>query len=287
MSQYNIAGFTMELDLPEWMIEEKLQRFSGRAGQPTLTLQSVCAPMPELPTDVTPLVRMPGRSVYTAQGSTLFYHTPDDSVSYMEIDAAYSHCLLNIEPAYNHPEDLDSRVAVSDALFANLRTIMMGKLALKNGLLTHAAVIKRQGKGILFSAVSGTGKSTHAHLWQELYPDVEILNGDNGIYRILDGVVRVYGGPWCGSSEEYLADDAPVAAIVFLEQAPENSIVRLDLPEAVMRLSARCFLPFWDPALIEKSMSSVEYIAARVPCWLLRCRPEPAAVKLVQECLER
>ncbi|NBJ14689.1 MAG: hypothetical protein FNP40_03780 [Dehalobacter sp. 4CP] len=45
-------------------------------------------------------------------------------------------------------------------------------------------------------------------------------------------------------------DSAPLTAIVFLEQAAENNIVKLEKAEAMMRLISNSFLPFWSENLM-------------------------------------
>lgn len=53
--------------------------------------------------------------------------------------------------------------------------------------LMHGVVISWKGRGYMFTAPSGTGKSTHASLWKKyLGDDVEIINGDKPILNICD-----------------------------------------------------------------------------------------------------
>ena len=65
-----------------------------------------------------------------------------------------------------------------------------------DGLLLHSSFIRWRGEGILFSAPSGTGKSTQADLWVK-YEDAEILNGDRAGTSLLrasmDGVRSAAG----------------------------------------------------------------------------------------------
>ncbi len=53
----------------------------------------------------------------------------------------------------------------------------------------------------------------------------------------------VFGLPWCGTSEEYMNSSVPLKAVVFLEQADENHIIKLEKSEAVMRLISGSFWP--------------------------------------------
>mgnify|MGYP002855652562 FL=1 len=130
------------------------------------------------------------------------------------------------------------------------------RTAPRHTLEMHASVIKKEGRACLFLGRSGTGKSTHSRQWLTLFPDAALLNDDNPIVRcpappsphgdtahgdtthgdtahgISAEPAVCYGSPWSGKTPCYKNDSAPIAAFVLLEQAPENSIRRLTLPEA-------------------------------------------------------
>ncbi|MGE5405188.1 MAG: hypothetical protein ACM3PP_09615, partial [Candidatus Saccharibacteria bacterium] len=70
-----------------------------------------------------------------------------------------------------------------------------------DGIVVHASSIKWRGKGLLFTAPSGTGKSTHVRLWQKYMGDeVEVLNDDTPAIKFVDGKPFVFGTPWGGST---------------------------------------------------------------------------------------
>ena len=104
----------------------------------------------------------------------------------------------------------------------------------------HASVVMHGGRGFLFLGKSGTGKSTHSRLWLENISGTELLNDDNPVLRVVDGVARVYGSPWSGKTPCYKAQDVPVGAIVRLAQAPQNRIVRLATVPAYASVMASC-----------------------------------------------
>ena len=143
----------------------------------------------------------------------------------------------------------------------------------------HSSSIRHNGEAIIFSAFSGTGKTTHTNLWREVFPNVEIINGDNGYCLAEDDGVYIYGAPWCGTSGECMNVKVPVKAVVFLEQAKENSIQKLSVPMAFMRLSTGCFLPAWDKELMTNSVVTTERMAASIDCYVLKCLPDHDAVR--------
>lgn len=157
-------------------------------------------------------------------------------------------------------------------------------LRLKGGLLLHASLIRWQGRGILFTAPSGTGKSTQAELW-ERYESAEVLNGDRAALRCVDGQWYAYGLPYAGSSGIYKNERAPVAAIVVLRQAKENRLRQLTMAEAVPYLYAEVTIHRWDREFVEEIWESLSVLLQAVPVYLLECRPEKGAVKVLKEAL--
>ncbi len=89
------------------------------------------------------------------------------------------------------------------------------------GFAVHASAVVLDGKAYLFSADSGTGKSTHAALWCEHFGKERayILNDDKPIIRKIDGRYYAYGAPWCGSSGINVNRCAQVQGIAFIEQS--------------------------------------------------------------------
>ena len=99
-------------------------------------------------------------------------------------------------------------------------------MALKNKRVTfHSSCIDYNGQGICFSAPSGTGKSTHAGLWQKCFPETEILNDDTPlIYISKEGEVLVSGTPWSGKTELNINRQIPLKGIVRLYQNKTNVV---------------------------------------------------------------
>lgn len=150
------------------------------------------------------------------------------------------------------------------------------------GLLLHASFIRWQNRGILFSAPSGTGKSTQADLWKK-YENAETLNGDRAGIRYVDGEWTAFGLPLAGSSRIYRNESASVNAIVVLRQSPENHIRRLKPTEAFGCLYPEITVHRWCRAWVEKTSSLLLDLVTQVPIWLLECRPDVGAVQLVKE----
>lgn len=149
------------------------------------------------------------------------------------------------------------------------------------GVVLHASYIVHNGKAILFTAPSGTGKSTQADLWKKLR-DAEIINGDRAVIRMADGEALACGLPFAGSSEYCENVTAPLAAIVYLAQAPQTAISRLTGFRAFRRVWEGCSVNTWDRADVEKATKIVEQVIGQVPVYYLPCTPDESAVAALE-----
>ncbi len=152
-------------------------------------------------------------------------------------------------------------------------------------LMLHCALIEHEGRGIAFSAPSQTGKSTQAGLWEK-HRGATILNGDRAILREEDGVIYAYGSPYAGSSDLFINRRVPLAAIIMLEQAKQNTIAPIPQDEGLGLFISQSSLPLWQPELFEMGMGTLEAIITGVPMYRLACLPDAGAVECVYECLK-
>ncbi len=147
-------------------------------------------------------------------------------------------------------------------------------------LLMHASVIRVEGQGYLFLGVSGTGKSTHSRLWLETIEGAELLNDDNPVLRFdAEGRLRVYGTPWSGKTPCYRNVEAPVGAIVRLDQAPRNEIRPLSGIQAYAAVLPGASAVRWDRSIMDALTATVERIALGTKVFHLDCLPDPDAAR--------
>ena len=166
-----------------------------------------------------------------------------------------------------------------------LNLIGLEKILLdNNGFLLHSSFIRYSGRGILFSAPCGTGKSTQADLWEK-YRGSETLNGDRAGVRCVDGVWTSFGMPFAGTSGVYRNESAPIAAIVTLAQGPDNTIRRLRPMEAVRNLLPECSCRRWDFGFMNAMLDLILQLLQQIPVYLLECRPDEGAVNLLHDTL--
>ena len=173
--------------------------------------------------------------------------------------------------------------SVDNLLDASDLELLLTKLDIFN---LHSSLVRRaEGDAILFTAPSGTGKSTQAGLW-ERFAGAETLNGDRSMLRRVDGVWTAFGSPFAGTSGIYRNESAPVRALIVLRQAPENTIRRLSVAEAFRAIYSESVMPRWHTEAHQHVISLVTEIVSEIPVYLLACTPDERPVTLLRNTLE-
>lgn len=150
-----------------------------------------------------------------------------------------------------------------------------------DGMMLHASAVCYEGKAYLFSAPSGTGKSTHTHLWQMVFgDDAKVFNDDKPALRCIDGKWYAYGTPWCGKDGININMKVPIAGICFLKQAPYNKITRLTDLDVAQRIISQTIRRFNHMDNLDRMITNVNTLIQSVPVFELENRPEPEAALL-------
>lgn len=156
----------------------------------------------------------------------------------------------------------------------------------RGGFCFHASAVEVDGEAVLFSADSGTGKSTHAGLWEKYLSTkhrVVRLNDDKPVLRVQEDRVWAYGSPWSGKHVIHTNAKAPVKALVFLEQAPENRIRPVTPQEAFSLVFPQTFCVKTDARQRIQVLKLLDGFLRRVPVYHLGCNISREAVELVYE----
>lgn len=147
-------------------------------------------------------------------------------------------------------------------------------------IILHASAVIHEGKAYVFTAPSGTGKSTQADIWhREL--GAEIINGDKVILSVENGTVTAWGGPAAGSSGIYKNISAPVAAVILLEQGPRNEIIPANNSSGYFRFYSGLVKHKTDPVFNQKLLPYIESIMETIPILRLSCLPNRDAAQCV------
>ena len=150
------------------------------------------------------------------------------------------------------------------------------QLANFNGVMLHASCVEYKGKAYLFSAKSGTGKSTHTHLWLKYLDGCRIINDDKPAIRIIDGKAYAYGTPWSGKTDESVNEGVEIGGICFLERG-ENKIARIPGIAALKPFMDQTVRPA-DKALMNKMLETLNIILTEVPIYKMSCDMSQEAV---------
>lgn len=166
------------------------------------------------------------------------------------------------------------------------KLLMLEKLfSLNNIILLHSSYIKYKNKSILFTAPSGTGKSTQADLWNK-YEDAEIINGDKTAIQKVNGRWYAYGLPYAGSSDIFKNISTPISTIVVLRKGNENKIKKLSLKEAFKYIYSETIINTWDEQFVNTAIDIILGIINDIPVYLLSCLPNQDAVELLKSKIE-
>ncbi len=150
----------------------------------------------------------------------------------------------------------------------------------RNVLLMHGSVVAVDGEAYMFTALSGTGKSTHVRLWRRLFGDRAVMvNDDKPLVRIGEGRPIVYGTPWDG--KHHLSNNiaVPLKAIVILKRGAENEIHTLNVQEAFPILLQQSFRTE-DPMVTMRTMQLLSSLAKHVGLYELHCNMNPEAAEV-------
>lgn len=150
-------------------------------------------------------------------------------------------------------------------------------------LIFHASYIEHKGSGILFTAPSGTGKSTQAELWR-VHRSARVLNGDKAGVTLRE-MPMAHGLPFAGTSKICENVSLPLRGIVVLSQAPVNSIRRLRPSEAVAALCSNLFVDQVIPEEWSLALNLLLDLVAAVPVYALACTPDERAVQTLEQAL--
>ncbi len=145
------------------------------------------------------------------------------------------------------------------------------------GFRLHASAVAVGGKAYLFSAPSGTGKSTHTEKWCRLF-GAEYINDDKPALRQASGVWTVYGTPWSGKHDLSKPQGVALGGIAFLDRG-ENAIRRLTPAEALPWLMSQS-LRLLPRERMERFLTLADDLLRQTPIWFLTCRNEDAAALL-------
>lgn len=155
--------------------------------------------------------------------------------------------------------------------------------ATKSVLLMHGSCIAYQNQGVLFSAPSGTGKSTHVRLWQEVFQDeITIVNDDKPLVSAGLEVPMIYGTPWAGKHSLQRNIAVPLKAIVILQRGAENKIEKIGQMDGFVYMMKQVFRPE-DSALVSNVTRLLYDMLGKIEVYKMSCNMSKEAAMVACE----
>ena len=271
---YEIAGIGICIDIPDdkmYEDERSLSEFSV----------DFCEDAHEFIFTVTEKFDPPVGELLTLQPSFRVYKNGDSQIRYIgSVQNFWGNAYIKAEhTGKKHSiELLSNQFKDKIGVHTVLNCLMMEHLVAQNsGFIFHTSFIEYNNKAILFTAPSGTGKSTQADLWHK-YKNAEIINGDRCAVRVIDSAIVAEGIPFAGSSKYCKKRTLEIAAVVYLQQAKVTTIKRLKGLEAFRKIWEGISVNTWDKADMANVSAAAARLAASVPTYLLSCTPDESAV---------
>lgn len=165
--------------------------------------------------------------------------------------------------------------------------MLSGRLLEYDTFLFHGSAIELDGEAYLFTAVSGTGKSTHTRLWRELYGDRAVMiNDDKPLIKVENGRAIVYGTPWDGKHRLSTNKSSPLKAVCILERGAENRITPVSRDAAFATLFTQTYRPD-DGRQMAKTLELVDKLSRWVELYRLECNMDIEAARVSYEGMKK
>lgn len=152
----------------------------------------------------------------------------------------------------------------------------------------HGVAFLWRSKAYIFTAPSGTGKTTQYVLWKMLYGDeIGVLNGDKPVLESRDDGLWVHPSPWMGKEGMGRAESAPLGGVIYLAQGQENTIRLMRPRESVVPVFAQFLFTAPGPEAVEQVCRLEEDMLRTVPVWLLTNRGDEASARLTHDTISQ
>lgn len=156
-----------------------------------------------------------------------------------------------------------------------------------NGLMLHSSAVVVDDVAYLFTADSGTGKSTHTNLWLKQFGTrAYILNDDKPALRCEEGVWYAYGTPWSGKHDISEDRRVPLGGIALLKRGETNEIKPAKGIYAIHKMFKQVNHPK-GKEYREKLLELLDRLMTDVPIWDLQCNMEPEAAIVAYEAMSK
>lgn len=275
MNKYNIAGIGIELKyvfpdiMTELLIPYKAIDIDISHSFVVTLIDDVCIPQEY---DLVRTYRK--RSVFKNCENTLIVDEDENGVFLQSIryDTNYKHVLIQLNRKRERTILIEQEYVITGLMF-------MEVAILHNRLAIHASAVSYRHQGWLFSASSGTGKSTHTNHWLT-EDDTFVINDDKPLLFQENKLWYVAGSPWCGKELLHNNLVVPLKAIVFLKRGT-NTIQELDTQSKLIEISKNIIKPR-STELVQRVLSMIGTLVETIPMIEFRASKDSSSMKELQ-----
>ena len=151
--------------------------------------------------------------------------------------------------------------------------------------LMHGSVVSVDGCAYMFTAKSGTGKSTHTRLWCELFGERAVMvNDDKPLISVADDIPVVYGTPYNGKHDRGNKISCPLKAICVIERSLENKVISMSRKEMFPILVQQIYRPA-DKNAYAKTLTLIDKMSDSVSYYKLFCNMDIEAARVAYEAM--
>lgn len=156
-----------------------------------------------------------------------------------------------------------------------------------NGCFFHSSSLALDGEGYLFTALSGTGKSTHTKNWCTLFDNrITMINDDKPLIRKMHDGYYVCSTPWMGKSDIGCNMSAPIKAIYVFKRGEKNIAVPTTPAKQIRQLMEATLLPENKENMV-KLLSLFNDLFLHVKLIELYCTPDIDSARVAYEAAQK
>jgi len=278
----DIAGVKILLEIigANWqaVFNKDLLKFQGY-GAADLKIKTSYGSLPEVPR---------AKTIFDSGGVWKLLKSEQQNIfilsSNLTGEIPYGACFVNNEfsKAELYLRAFEENSRINPLEYPLDEVLMVHLLSRGRGVIIHGCGLDYQGKGILMAGVSGSGKTTVAGLWSQ-EKQVTILSDDRVIIKQENGELYMYGTPWHGDAGVCTNKKVKLESIYFLSHDAENNIKTVSAIESVSKLMVCCFTTFWDKTGMEFTLSFIDNMAKKIPCFDLGFVPDKNVLEFLKE----
>ncbi|MBP7731030.1 MAG: hypothetical protein KA114_05285 [Bacteroidales bacterium] len=166
-----------------------------------------------------------------------------------------------------------------DPLSYPLDGLLLYYLTVINGdIMIHASGVNYAGRGYVFSGISGKGKTTIAHLWED--EGAGVIHDDRLIIRRSGDKYFFYNTPVYENDEPR---ESRLDKMFLIEHGKENMIVPVSGSSAVSQVLANCIQHNWNMEIIAGSIKAVSLMCESIPVAKLYFKPDRNIVDFIKK----